>query len=597
MFVRVQYDRSRKRPRWRVQVVRNIRVGGKVKQQLLREIGTAYDADSKARLRAEGELHKLALSEQELNGHRPLFSSPTIAEIRGYADQQAAARWKDPQPPVSATACYHTGEQVSAAHLVWGELYSQIGWDQVLTTRCWAANRILKELVLARLENPQSKRKTVAEHQPLAAPELNLDRVYQTMDRLDEARITKIQQHWRQRAQQLLKAPITAVFYDTTTLAFESAREDLGELRRQGYSKDGKPHEVQVLFALIMTAEGLPLGYRVYPGNRYEGHTLIDAVQSLAQEGYAQAITVVADAGLCTRKNRALLRQLGHHYVLGRGVRKLPERLHPQLFDIDNYTPVSSPKQGPLKALELVEGENKIIVTHSPSRAHHDAEQRQKMLTKLRQQVGAKTATKTLIPKYQAKFLSVDNPSQVEINEEAVAKAAQFDGLQAIITDLNNPLPTATIIAKYKELWQIEYCFRTNKHDLKIRPIYHWKDRRIKAHLMICFMAFCCLQELRFRLRSRKVEHTLDELINQLNRHRLIIAKTEPPNEQRVVLTQKLNTKTKTILKVAGVNWPSHSFVLPSERKPRTTPNKTSPSKPQNEFYDLAKKTAHDRGN
>jgi len=95
------------------------------------------------------------------------------------------------------------------------------------------------------------------------------------------------------------------------------------------------------------------------------------------------------------------------------------------------------------------------------------------MLTKLRQQIGTKTATKSLISKHQAKYLRIDNPSQVAIDEEAVAKAAQFDGLQAIITDLNNPLPTATIIAKYKELWQIEYCFRTNKHDLKIRPIYH----------------------------------------------------------------------------------------------------------------------------
>ena len=64
----------------------------------------------------------------------------------------------------------------------------------------------------------------------------------------------------------MLGGPITAVFYDTTTLAFESDREDLGELRRKGFSKDHKPHDVPVLFALLITPEGLPLGFRVYPG-------------------------------------------------------------------------------------------------------------------------------------------------------------------------------------------------------------------------------------------------------------------------------------------------------------------------------------------
>ena len=243
-----------------------------------------------------------------------------------------------------------------------------------------------------------------------------------------------------------------------------------------------------------MTSEGLPLGYRVYPGNRYEGHTLLEAVQSLAKEGFTESITVVADAGLCNRENRALLRQHGYHYVLGRGVKRLPEHWHEQLFDRNNYTTLTRPEQRELKMLELPDGDSKIIVTHSEKRAHHDAEQRAKLLAKLRKQVGNKASSKGLIPKHKAKFLQFDRTSRAEINEDAVAKDAQFDGLHAIITNRSNPLPALDIIAKYRELWQIEDCFRTNKHDLKIRPVYHWKDRRIDAHLMICFMAFCCLQ-------------------------------------------------------------------------------------------------------
>ena len=567
MFVRVQHDTSRKRPRWRVQVVRNYRVDGKVKQQLLREIGSAYDEATRDQLRAEGELHKLALSEADRNGVRPLFSSPTIAEIRHYAAQQAERPLHTASTSVLVEDLYQVGEQVSAAHLVWGELYSQIGWDQVLTARCWSSNRILKDLVLARLEKPRSKRRTVAEHQPLAGPELQLSRVYQTMDRLDEDRIKKIQRGWRHRVETLLQVPITAVFYDTTTLAFESAREDLGALRRKGYSKDGKPHDVQVLFALLMTAEGLPLGYRVYPGNRYEGHTLLEAVQSLAKEGFTESITVVADAGLCNRENRALLRQHGYHYVLGRGVKRLPARWHEQLFDRANYTTLSRPEQRELKMLELPDGESKIIVTHSDKRAQHDAEQRAKVLHKLRRQIGTTASSKGLVPKHQAKFLQFDRSSRAEINEEAVAQDAQFDGLHAIITNCSNPLPAVDIIAKYRELWQIEDCFRTTKQDLKIRPMYHWKDRRIEAHLMICFMAFCCLQELRFRLRTRGISHTLPELLAQLERHRLTILHSKRADQSRIVITQPLSSKMNAILRTVGVHWPRHSFVLPETKK------------------------------
>ena len=184
--------------------------------------------------------------------------------------------------------------------------------------------------------------------------------------------------------------------------------------------------------------------------------------------------------------------------------------------------------------------------------------------SKLRQQ-GSKYG---LLPKHQAKFLQFDRASQAEINEDAVAQDAQFDGLHAIITNSSNPLPAVEIIAKYRELWQIEDCFRTNKHDLKIRLMYHWKDRRIKAHLMICFMAFCCLQELRFRLRSRAITHTLPELLTQLEQHRLTILYSKQADHASVVITQPLTSKMNAILRTVGVHWPRQSFVLPARQEP-----------------------------
>ncbi len=153
-----------------------------------------------------------------------------------------------------------------------GNLYSALGWDRLCGARRMSANRIIKELVLARLAQPLSKRATVRELEGHGALALNLDLVYRSMDRIDDALIDRIRKRSFEAAETLLAEPVTALFYDTTTLYFESERDD--ELRAKGYSKDGKPHRVQVLFALLITPDGLPIGYELFPGNTYEGNTL-----------------------------------------------------------------------------------------------------------------------------------------------------------------------------------------------------------------------------------------------------------------------------------------------------------------------------------
>ena len=583
MFVRVIHDKSRTRPRWRVVVVKSQRFGAKVRQKVIREIGTAYDEATAEQLRAEGQLHILTLREQELNGTPPLLSSPTLATIRQQAHQQFEQQQKEQQqqerqpreqpqcavesPPVDTVVLhdlYLSGEEISAGNLVWSEVYSRIGWDHVLGVRRRAANRILKDIVLAQLEHPRSKRRAVAEYRSMQGAPLTENRVYQTMDYLDEARRNKIQKHWRQRAQGLLSGPINAVLYDTTTLAFQSAREDLGELRRKGYSKDGKPHDVQVLFALLTTPEGLPLGYRVYPGNRYEGHTLLEALESLPHEGFPDHITVIADAGLCNQQNQALLQEQGYHYVLGRGARTLPKQWHAQLFARSHYQDATLPDQTPLKMLVLQDEHQRIIVTHSEVRARKDAHQREELVRKLRSRIGTAAPSKKFMSGAYCKFLNLTQAGTVEVNETAIANDARWDGLHAIVTDRTNPQADLTLLTQYRELWQIEDCFRTQKHNLRIRPVYHWKDRRVHAHLAICFMAFCCLQELRFRLRARDLHFPVRELLTRLDQARLSLVTTDKDKKQ-YVLTRRLPSDMHKLLRSLDLHWPLFSFELPKK--------------------------------
>ena len=138
-----------------------------------------------------------------------------------------------------------------------------------------------------RISHPCSKRGTVLDICTDAGGTLNLDRVYQAMDFIDEARIDAIQCQSHACAKELFSRPIDVLFYDTTTLNFESKIEDEPSssqpgIRFKGYSKDGKPQRTQVLLALLMTDKEIPLGYEIFPGNTYEGDTSIGAIERVS---------------------------------------------------------------------------------------------------------------------------------------------------------------------------------------------------------------------------------------------------------------------------------------------------------------------------
>ena len=96
--------------------------------------------------------------------------------------------------------------------------------------------------------------------------------------------------------------------------------------------------------------------------------------------------------------------------------------------------------------------------------------------------------------------LPVPDNGDVTIDEARVEDAAKWDGLHSILIHGADDLDAQDVIARYHQLWEIEACFRTNKYDFKIRPIYHWSPQRIRVHIAICCMAFCCLQYLHKRL-------------------------------------------------------------------------------------------------
>lgn len=142
-----------------------------------------------------------------------------------------------------------------------------------------------------------------------------------------------------------------------------------------------------------------------------------------------------------------------------------------------------------------------LIANHSQTRAAKDRHDRNEAITKLKKKLKKSKNPADLITNYgYKKYLTITGETVIGINEEKLAADSQWDGLQGLISNIYWMEPEE-IISHYKGLWQIEESFRINKHDLKVRPIYHYCERRIKAHLAICFMAFTCIRYLEYRIK------------------------------------------------------------------------------------------------
>ncbi len=575
MFIRTKHDPERKRTR--IQIVQSVRTGQKVRQKVVRHVGIAHN-DTEVE-----DLKRLAgrIMEELRTAQSPQMELFTPTE---YADLATLVRTA-PRPEklnVDLGECREESRLSLGLRDVMGEVYSGLGWNGLLGTRRKSSDRILRELVLARLSQPESKRATVDALAHRVGITLNLDRVYQAMDYLDEATINRVCRMSHEAAETLLAGPVDVLFYDCTTLAFDTDREDPEDasdrLLAKGYSKDGKSHRSQVVLALMVTTDGLPVGYDLFPGNMWEGHTLEAAIKGLEERYKLGKITLVADAGMLSADNQDMLRTKGLPFILGYRLKSAPAGVKDKALDTGGYKPWAGhgAAEGAAEAgrYKVIEHDGaRIIVTFSPARARKDAHKRQKALERLQKKLRRSRSPASVSHRGYARFLSFPDTGEITLDQDKIDAAAQWDGLHAIIVHGRDDLAPEAAIAQYHQLWLIETCFRTNKHDLKIRPVYHWTPRRIQAHIAICYMAFCCLQHLRKRLQMLGHPMSPARIRRELDRLQISILRRKGTSEQ-YAMPSPATTDAKRILRCVGLSWNEAPFRMPPERTRKPRPEK-----------------------
>ena len=399
--------------------------------------------------------------------------------------------------------------------LVLERIFAKSGIDHILKTIIskhpkleFDFRGLVFTLAAARFVQPGSKLKVFEHWQKRFYPEMvtqdiGLHQLYRALDLLAEHK-DEIEKalFWRDR--DLLSRDVDVILYDLTTLRFESTRTDLGDLRQFGYSKERRSDCTQVVLGLLVTPEGIPIGFEVYPGNTFEGKTIKDIVTKLREKFSIRRFIFVGDRGLFSKQNLTALRSedKAGEFIVGMKLAVFKKR-HDEFYDIKRYQWINDD----LAIYETSHENDRCIITWSRARAERDQKAREEILDKIRKKLSKKKITaKEFVTNttYQRYITGLNDNTEFTLNDKAIAQDALRDGYFGVVTNVMD-MEAKEIIENYKTLWIVEDAFGEIKGTLRARPIFHWTDPRIVGHLTLCFIAYYCESLMTQALREKKL--------------------------------------------------------------------------------------------
>ena len=349
---------------------------------------------------------------------------------------------------------------------------------------------ILKHFAMIRVLEPASKIKSITllnKYFGIHYTKTTAFRELAKLVTLKEAAIKKVITY----AQRNLHFDFSLVFYDVTTLYFESFKQD--EFRINGFSKDNKLNQLQILIGLVVNRDGFPIYYDIFKGNTFEGKTIIPVIVEIKEKYQIDSFTVIADAGMLSQENLTELNQLGVGFVVGDRVGNLTLS----------------------QAEQIAEGLNRInhkivrvgetIYEYSSKRATKDRADNDKQLQKALYLLShpGKVFKRSAL-------LTGDSKKAFRLNESLVEKHRLLEGIKGYRTNITQ-IPEKLLVDRYHDLWKVEQAFRITKSDLEARPIYHRRKESIEYHILIVFVALCMGKIIELT-QGRTLQRVVDEL-------------------------------------------------------------------------------------
>ena len=428
--------------------------------------------------------------------------------------------------------------------LIFGKIFNNIGCNNLFNNvksirKQEDKNFLFKSLVISRLLYPGSKLELINYLSYFKNIDITSDKIYRFLDTLYQDEIkSRIETCVFEHTKKVMNGEIIVTFYDVTTLYFESESED--DLRRVGFSKEGKIARPQIQLGLFTTLEGYPLSFEVYEGNKYEGHTLIDVLKKFQDRFQLdKKPIVVADRGMLNNDNIAYLENNNYKYILAYKIKNISNDLKEEIKNLtfidDNVTHnIEFKKVIPFAdendKKQTIHVNQRLVLSYSTQRAKKDKYNRNKAIQRLENKIkSSKTITKKdLKLSYYAKYIDLDdNNSKItfNINNQKIIEDEKLDGIKGFVTN-DFTLTANEIIEHYNNQYEVERAFRISKTDLKIRPIYHRLETRIKAHILISFVSYAIYKEFDRKLKINDVKFKFNfsqKLLRKIIEHLIAI--------------------------------------------------------------------------
>ena len=409
--------------------------------------------------------------------------------------------------------------------------------------------------------------------------DLKLHHIYRSLDILSDNK-DSIEIKLFKRNKSLFNISTDIVFYDVTTFYYESKNEN--DLKRFGYSKDGKFGDVQVVMGLLIDRNGLPIGYELFSGNTMDSKTMIKILDNLKKKFSIDTVVIVADRGLNSKSNLKAIKDAGYDYIVASKIKQLPKDIQEDILDIKNYTNIISDidsedglysyyvrdykniikyKEEDIDTTtgKIVSYTNKkvtlkerLICTYSSKRAKKDRYDRERGLQKankiIMDNLKSSITSNRSFKKYIFKAIKDDSCKNFTIGLDwiKIKNDKRYDGFYAITTSRKD-LSAIEIIENYHNLYRIEDSFKVLKSTFNTRPIFHYKDTRIEAHFIVCFIAFMLERDLEIRLKKSKsfkkytiTPNNIKEALNSLE-----ISKVKIDNRVLYMKSNHTNEKDK----------------------------------------------------
>ncbi len=408
--------------------------------------------------------------------------------------------------------------------------------------------KVLQLMIAERINEPSSKLQShfnQCDYIGFSDNEIPLHHFYRTLDVLNKEEYL-IKKHIFTEQHNLFSTVLDVVFYDVTTLYFESQVVQDDMLRQKGYSKDGKAHKTQVVLGLLVDKNRNPITYQIYQGNTYEGGTMIDALEKMRTQFTIDRVIVVADSAMIDKNNRDFMVKNEIDYIIGDSIKSLGKNIREKLINKENHISV----KGSFTYTETEYKGRRLICTYSEKRARKDAYERQKLIDKANKWLQEPSKYKQVKKRGAGKFiLATDKGVPIELDKQRIEQEAKYDGFKALSTTTD--LDIETILSKYRDLFEVEHTFRALKSQLEIRPVFHWTDKRIRGHVLMCFIAFTFINRLKIttQLQYRTIVRALDKMQ---------VSKVKDDNaSQSIYLRSKVDQNQQIIIDKFGLKVPN----------------------------------------